>query len=279
MKDENQFKDELQKLMHERNEKAKQNIKHAKDIQGQETQILDLSDAGQKILKFPSGPEVDLKMQIDNWRESNNQADKLSSGFITLELSAATTGGLTFVMTQFLESDYSSLSQTQQDAAKTVQNNLRLVINRPQHKGDVINLLHRFDLGKTITGKKSALQQFETAWAAFDHPVTTDTPTNTSLIPVREAIETAIAQLLMRRPEQEPTKNQEEKIISIGKQLAHDGMSETSIKNWASQWRNLQNKLSGSKDNDLSREDWQKLLLEATLFLKELLLGLDVSKL
>src|SRR5437870_4098397 len=56
---------------------------------------------------------------------------------------------------------------------------------------------------------------FETAWAAYEKPVTSSSPTNTSLIPMRECINETIVTLLCRCPGQEPTPNQYAKIISI----------------------------------------------------------------
>jgi len=275
MDSENQGRDKLKKLMHERAKKAQENIKRIQDFQSSEQEVFDLAQTGQKLLKYSTGPKVDLSKLIVDWQLSNNQASHFSHQLGSL---ASTASGLTFGMTQFLDADYSSLPKPLQEAAKTSQGELRIIINRPPHKEEVLNLVKEFGLDKTMSGQKSVLQQFETAWAAYDRPVTSDSPINTSLLPMREAIESTISELLRSRPKQESTKNLKEKIISIGKQLACDGILVDNIQGWASKWYGLQNKLSESKNKDLPRDEWHKLLLEATLFLKELLLGLDISK-
>jgi hypothetical protein len=275
MNSENQDRDKLEKLMRERAEKAQENIKRIHDLQSSEQEVFDLSQAGQKLLKYPAGPEIDLNKLIVDWQLANNQASRFSDQLGSL---ASTASGLTFGMTQFLGTDYSCLPQPLREAAKASQVELGIVINRPPHRKEVHDLVKEFGLDKAMPRQKSVLQQFETAWAAYDRPVTSDSPINTSLLPIREAIESTISELLRHRPKQESTKNLKEKIISIGNQLARDGILTDSIQGWASKWQDLQNKLSGSKNEDLSRSEWHKLLLEATLFLKELLLGLDISK-
>ena len=283
MDNENQKKAELEKLMRERAIKAQNNIKFAQDLQSSEQQIIDISQASQKLLKFPVGT-ADLTALVNEWQQSNLSADKISSSFkpILVSTLASGTAGVTFSTISLLKEDYTYLPQNQREHAQTAQNELRIIIANPQHKEEVVNLINNLNLNIGASGRKSALQQFEAAWAAYEMPVTSDLPINTSLIPIREAVNTTINELLFRRPKQEPTKNEQSKIISIGNQLAQEGISKSTIESWALKWgkpqEGLLDKLSGAKNNDLPRTEWQNLLLQATQFLKELLLGLDPSK-
>jgi hypothetical protein len=278
---ENKSKEELDKLMRERAKKAEHIIKFSKDIQASEHQVVDLSQVGREILKFPIPSGIDWDTQIKYWQQSNDQANKVldqinPSGVFVL---SSGTSGLTYGMMPFLKFDYSHLPQKQEKEAISAQEHLRIIIYNPQHKEIVIDLMKKFGLETGASGKKSAIQQFEAAWACYETPATPGEPVNTSLIPMREAIQTIIDALLNSRPSQEEAKNRHDKIISIGNQLAQEGIAKTTIGDWALKWGELADKLSGSKQAEMTRTEWQHLLLQATLFIKELLLGLDVSKL
>ena len=124
------------------------------------------------------------------------------------------------------------------------------------------------------------MELFITAHETFAKPVLNSNPISTSLLPMRESIRLTIDFLLKHRREQEKTKNEGEKISSIGHQLAHDSISDEQISTWATIWYSeLDNSLSPSKEEDISRTEWQKRLVKSTHFLKSLLSGIDPTKL
>lgn len=172
-----------------------------------------------------------------------------------------------------------SLPAPQREQAKQARKNLGDVIDRSFKKEDVVALMRQFHLDKAQASKKSAVEQFEIAWAAFERQLTQSSPINTSLIPMRECIETVIAELIRRRRNQEPARSQQDKIHSIGNQLSRPGIVKSVIVNWAIEWGRLVEELSGSKQVQLSREEWRNLLRRATLFLQGFLQGLDSTKL
>ncbi len=155
------------------------------------------------------------------------------------------------------------------------------VTTRPTLKDDVIHLIKTFHLDIAPAGKKSTLELFQTAHLAFDVPVSQGEPAITSLIPMREAINSAIDQLLRLRPIQEKTGSSDrKKILSIGTQLKKSIIDDVVIQQWADQWHDINdNDLSGSKRHQMTREEWRHRLFRATQFLYSFLSGLDPEKL
>jgi hypothetical protein len=280
---EEQKPEELAKIMYITSEKAQRIINFNDNSKKLSQQIIDLSNAGDNILKYPIPSSINLSATINARHRVNDEADEVlhKLNAISLYTLSSVASGVNFTMTQFITSDglYSSLPPQQESADITAQKNLGQVIDQSIRKDDITQLMQQFGLGTSPVGKKNAAEQFETAWAAYETPVTQSSPVNTSLIPMRESIETTIQELMRRRPRQESAKNQKGKIISIGEQLARDDILRSDIESWALQWEKLANELSGSKQANISRDEWRDLLRRAFLFLQEILQGLDPTKL
>jgi hypothetical protein len=152
------------------------------------------------------------------------------------------------------------------------------VVGKYADEDEVKILIKAFRLDTPPSGKKSVLHLFESALEAYKSPVTQNNPVITSLIPMREAIELAVAELLKKRPHQEPAKNDYEKILSIGKQLQKDDIDIETIQAWANQWKELKDKLSAAKNQEMDRSEWGRILNLATIFLKSFFLGLEPEK-
>lgn len=153
------------------------------------------------------------------------------------------------------------------------------VTSRAADENQVVELIRSLDLNIHLAGRKSPLNLFSTAHAAYKNPVIEGNPVSTSLIPMRESVRLIIDILLRRRPKQEKTKNEQAKIISIGTQLKYETLPTEIISSWANQWTNiLKSKLSPSKEEEISRDEWRRRLISATLFLKGFISGIDPSK-
>lgn len=152
---------------------------------------------------------------------------------------------------------------------------------RPGLLSDVEKLLREFGFDKPpFAGKKSALEQFHLAHQSFSSPVTRTNPISTSLIPLRECIQSVIDGLLRMRPNPERAKNQRAKVLSIGEQLGRDSLPHEAIEKLAEEWQKLNDELlSPSKDSEVSREAWLSSLNRGTAFLHSLLRELDGDKL
>ena len=269
--------------MREGSKKAQHIISLNIGIQRWAQQLIDLSNAGMAVIQYPTPNNVDWQAAIDTWQRANGQADDILHGLSAISISGlnSTVSGLNFTMSQFTTSHglYLSLPPRQQTAAISAQDNLDQTIDQSIRKDDIIALMRQFGLNIESAGKKTAIEQFEIAWVAYEAPLTQSFPVNTSLIPMWEALEITIQELMRCRPTQKPVKNQQSKILSIGAQLAQRGISQSDIQSWALQWNKLTNDLSGSKQANISRNEWRDLLRRAALFLQELLQGLGQTKL
>jgi hypothetical protein len=165
-----------------------------------------------------------------------------------------------------------------QDDARKATEQLSCVIDRVAEKDNIRSLLQQYGLSTSPSGQKSSLDLFESAWNAFEIPASPEAAAETSLIPMRECINSVIAALLRRRQRQEPAKTQRAKILSIVGQLAGPGVTQWAIESMADRWDKLLDELSGSKQQRYSREEWRDCLRRASLFIMEFLQSLDPSK-
>lgn len=153
------------------------------------------------------------------------------------------------------------------------------VTKRNVNEKDIMNLLIEFGFDKSLKGRKSALEHFKIALYAFKNPISDDNPVSTSLIPMRECIKTIIDILLKCRPVQVKTRNEYNKIISIGEQLKKETISKELIVSIANKWTIILDRdLSSAKEAKISRDEWNHRITQSMLFLKSFLSALDSQK-
>jgi hypothetical protein len=98
-----------------------------------------------------------------------------------------------------------------------------------------------------------------------------------SLLPIREAIDVCIGELLHLRPHQAPSKP--DKIVKILTQLAAEHILPSDQELLQARYSELHDKLSGAKNMTVVRDEENTLMVEATIFLIELLSAIDPAKL
>lgn len=161
------------------------------------------------------------------------------------------------------------------------------VLGRSADKEKVLHLMTNLRLNESYHDRISAAQQFETAYDALNRPVSGNhDPANTSLIPMREAIETTLDHLGYLRPQRSNLENAEgeskdwRKVTTVASQLQKEGITDSEIQSLARDWVNLKKKdLSPSKTEIIGREEWTKRINKATVFLISFLSSLDPAKL
>jgi len=282
MKPDEEPKEELQRIIRESGRKSREIVNRFRDYVQWGQYMTDLSDASNKVVEYMSASGINWNRTIESWRYANKQQDYMLNKMDEMPVSPLTSSGSTaaYAMDYFANPDYiiSFVADDKQEEARNASIQLSQVIDRFADKEKVLILLKRHGLSSSTQGQKSPVELFETAWAAFEKPVKQDASADTSLIPMRECINSTIAEMLRRRPGQEPAKSQRDKIISICKQLAGEDVSKWAIENMTAQWENLLDELSGSKQKTYSREKWRDCLRRASLFLMEFLESLDPSK-
>jgi len=283
MPSDDQSKDEVQRLIREANNNSRELFKHASNYVRFAQYVADLSDASVEAVTLTVPGKLDWTPFAEPWQRLNALQNELLANMQVLPTEVYMSSGSTaaYAMTGLANPNYivNIVPDDKKDQARSAAEKLGHVIDQSINKDDILTLMDQFGFSNGIPGKKSPIEQFQIAWAAFEQPVRESNPVSTSLIPIRECIDDSIAVLIQRRPRQEPAKSWEDKIASIGDQLARNGITPTDISLWIGHWDKLLNKLSGAKHDILSREEWRATLREATLFLQEFLQGLDPAKL
>jgi hypothetical protein len=127
--------------------------------------------------------------------------------------------------------------------------------------------------------QKTPLQLLEDARQTIDIPVGQDGSGVGSLIVIRECINACLAELVRRRPRQEETGNQKDKVISIGEQCHRGTLGKPYFERIGDEAKNLNGQLSGAKQGAITREQVQLLFSKALLFLASFLGSIDEAKL
>lgn len=282
MSQEEKQKDEVEKLIKEIELKTKRIADESRRLSIHAHSIYDTVEAGGNVIKYinPSGFKWEPVLQ--SLQNVNEQNDIILGGLDSISIPSATASGTAVAYSMTPLTKHSNfirfVSFDKQDEVRAASNKLEQVLNKEADKNKVLPLLRQYGLSTAPPGKKSPVELFETAWAAFEGPVTQTAPVVTSLIPIRECINMTIEALLSRRPTQEKTKSEKDKILSICNQLAWSTIPKSAHQLLADQWHTLNNELSGSKEKNFDRANWLDYLRRATLLLLELLQTLDSSK-
>lgn len=273
----------LDRILEDVEEKGKRITDIGRNLTEEGQSMADSANATREVVHVVKIPP-NIEFLIDDWNLANQQADIVIDqlGKIDVPTFNSTSGTAGSSASASFEEASLLLIVPKEDHPRLVMalENFYKVSERAVDADEVGNLMKSLHLDQAPTGRKSALEQFEIAHAAFKTPVADRNPIATSLIPMRESIRAAIDSLLQMRPKQEKTKNEWSKIESIGRQLKRNSLPDEIITSWANQWKYyLQKYLSPAKEDDISRDEWRRRLVSSTLFLKGFLSGLDPAKL
>ena len=150
-----------------------------------------------------------------------------------------------------------------------------------EHPNRILELeteIHRLRLTTTGGGGHSTLSLLRQADQALKAPSDKEVAPSAVLIPLRESINRAFADLLKRRPQQEKTKNDKEKVMSICKQCCRDGVEVEQIEAYANEAYDLTNLLSKAKQEMLTRDRVRELMNRGLVFLLAFFRILDEKK-
>ncbi len=157
---------------------------------------------------------------------------------------------------------------------------LTKVLERVPLVGDVQKSITRLGLD-VRTARRSALQLLEDSKLALDGPQTPEADAAAAvLIPLRECLESILAELVRRRPKQEETGSKTaSKIISIGNQCGRPNFQADHFDRLGVEYANFTNRLSGTKQANMPRNEIMTQFNQGLLLLKTFLDSIDESKL
>lgn len=273
---------DLDRILSEAEDKGKEIAGIGRDITEAGQFLADLANATRDVIHIVRMPP-NMELLISDWSLARDRADSLLGHLEHIDIGAfsSTTGTVASASSDSFHRPTLFLTVPDEDKHRLREalESFDQISERIADAGEVRHLMESLGLNDSAPGRKSPLEQFEIAHAAYEKPVGEENPVVTSLIPMREAIRGCIDHLLRKRPDQEKAKNEWMKIVSIGQQLKRDSLDESIIDSWASQWTHaLGTYLSPSKEEDITREEWRQRLVRSTLFLKGFLGGLDFTK-
>jgi len=138
--------------------------------------------------------------------------------------------------------------------------------------------ISRLGLATTIGESESILSLLLQCKQAYQVPSREVVSPSAVLIPLREAINRTLANLLPKRPRQEEAKAPQGKVNSICAQCCKPTIDKRQITQLAQEARDPNNKLSESKQCPMTREQVRELMNRGFVFLHSFLSALDETK-
>lgn len=126
---------------------------------------------------------------------------------------------------------------------------------------------------------RSPLQLLEAAEGALKRPFSDEGYAIAVLVPLREAIQQAVDELLKKRPSLGRTGGLAKKISAIGQHFGNAAISSDHIERIATSAHTLINRLSGAKDHEMGREQIADLFDQGISLLQSIFAMIDPRKL
>jgi hypothetical protein len=269
-------------------EQLKQELKRAKlngelrmnlgaELQRQGSGICDWTDLTERTLSLPTQPVWDKIATVESTRRMNDYLEqenadikqRMISGGSVYYTTASVAGTLTPLSTAYVR----QIPASERANAQNILDGYYHLSQRQNYRETGTRLFKTLGL-ETETNGQIALHQFEAAWET--HLQTPKSPTS-SLIPLREAIDHAVAALLPLRLRQEEARP--DKISNILSQVSAAHIQQHDIEQLRDGYKAIHKKLSGAKDKIIERNEENTIMVEGTLYLVELLSAIDGSKL
>ena len=124
----------------------------------------------------------------------------------------------------------------------------------------------------------SPLKSLKTAWEIFEISTEENSNPNASIMAMRSCLNVTITTLFNKCPSKRKPKKKE-KTSFICHELGRNSLTGTQINTLVEDFPEIWKKLSKSKDESISREEWRGRLLQTCYFLERLLSSLDPLKL
>ena len=219
----------------------------------------------------------------NSWKNTNNCVGWTVNHLDQIDLyalsSASAGSALSSVLIVPIDIGSTSMSSADSESVERIAMRIEEQTTKSHDKDSVLSLMGLLHIDSRQGGKRSAPEQLETAYNAFELTVDTSTPALTSLIPMRECMLQTIDVLLKKRNRQERTTGTAGKVKSVLEQLKRASVSEERIETLARQCKEILDKrLSPSKDAVVTRSEWLHSLAASILWLKTFLAAIDPGK-
>lgn len=231
------------------------------------------------IRAAPTDPatQKEIRRQVAAWEGVREVTEGLAGGLALAASYTATSGAALNTTVMF-----ASYTTVPQEARERVED----ILQRAPLLEEVRAGLRRLGLDAPVPGRRSSLQLLQEAEAALEIPAGgEDGGAIGALLPVRQCIDSAIDELMRRRPQQEPgrgpagERGRPGKILSIGRQCARGEIGADVFATIGHDIEQLYGRLSAAKDRAIGRAEIVGLFNRTLFALTTLLDSLDEKRL
>jgi len=215
--------------------------------------------------------------QVTSWRSWHVAVGEVETArtavnsFVALSSAVASSSCETFTMVSLTPHLSPSILVTVED----VKARLRQILERFPLLEEAESAMRRVGLDVRGGNRRTPLDLLVEARTALEQPSFQDGGPASVLIPLRECLDSSIAEILRRRRTREPTPKVRDKLISLGRQCARAGLQVTYFERLGTDAERLLNDLSAAKQAGMSREQLTELFHRGLLFLNAVLQSID----
>ncbi len=203
------------------------------------------------------------------------ESSTMVNSFGAVSLIATSSGSETFATLPVT----TPLSPRAQAVIQDAHSQLSLALARFPLAEEARSSLRRLGLDVRGGSYRAPLQLLDEAMGALERPVVQAGGPVSVLIPLRECINSAISELIRRRPNQEPASKLGDKLASLARQCTRPGLGSGHVERLAADGEPLLDTLSMAKQADMSREQQTELFNRGLAFLNALISSVDETRL
>ncbi|MGH2359081.1 MAG: hypothetical protein ACRDGM_00840 [bacterium] len=218
-----------------------------------------------------------LDREVTGWRSWYVAAGELENtrtsvnSFVALSSAVASSSCETFTVVSAAPDLVPSVRTTVANAEAR----LRQVFERFPLLEQAASAMRRLGLDTPAGNRRTPLQLLSEAQGALEQPSVQAGGPASALIPLRECLDSTIAELLRRRRSQEPAPKMRDKLASLGRHCARPGLPTDHIERQATDAVRLLNDLSDAKQAVMPRQRQTELFHRGLLVLNALLESID----
>jgi hypothetical protein len=270
-------KDEVLKLINDVDARATRLEGLAQDVVESARRLLDTVKPYRSLIsELPA-----VSHTSSQWDHAINMLRGVQASVREIELSALSVSALraqSFGMSSTSNTTISIVRDGRVPLTPTIKlaiSQLNEAMERSPLADTALSSLRRLGLDRRAGDARSPLELLEDAKAALDRPSRPDGSPASVLILLRECILAAVAEMLRRRPVQEPTRGTRDKLTSLGQHCARQGLKTDHFERLATNMDSVVNELSGAKQAQMSRQWVSELFNQGLTLLNALLESID----
>lgn len=218
--------------------------------------------------------------QSARWNTVRERAQSTLNAMTNINSLTFATEGTTISTSGMMSAaDLTAMSSNARASAKTARVRFHGLVGKSELVSKIARELARLKIAAPRAEAESPADLVSKADQAFQAPSSSDQAASAVLLPLREAINSAIAEMVRRRPTQGPARGDYGKVESILTQCGVPSVNPVDIDRLAKDAEDIKGILSASKQSKLERDALHGDFLRGLVFFHSLLRAVDETKL